>query len=777
MSLPWSSKGLKVTPIAADELLILDSEDAVLSTKNKRVTLGSLPGTEVLTWTANHDANGFALEDARFADNVDATKILDLNLAGMTTGIVLTIDTNQSTAQTLNIPNIAALDTLVTENFTQTLTNKTLTTPTIASFTNATHDHQAAAGGGTLLSTAALSDTANIAYLNTTNTFGSGLTQIFTHAAGGAGIELAPVAGDVTAPDDGQFWYNLTTNKFRVREDGVTSDMIKPGEIFTWTADHDAAGFDLLNVGGITISNPTDTFQYIVTPAAIVADRILNLPLMTGTDTVVLEAFAATLTNKTITAVANTLTIASTDLTDTANLARSTDNLSFFAATTSAQLAGVISDETGSGLLVFDTSPTIVTPTIASFTNATHDHSNAAGGGNLTNTALTSGVFSAITGVGTQSQALAMGTNNITNVGFFESAATNPADAGAARFGNNQFITWRDVGNTRNARLGLTTGDDLQLDQVDFQINARNDEAANFTMISNFQTPIAGNNLVNIAFRGNNSTPDTFNFAEIDVTARVVTAASEVGEIRFIAANQDTGPGDPLLAINELGVTGVHILNGPLYFTSSSTFPDSAVIIFNNGGGMNLNVEDTGFDFVIGSTFEYFLGPTSADWGSNNLTGMGILEFTSDTGHQISDSVTQLLIDTNTGDDILFREVTTELFKINEVEGLVASRRIQGFKGPDVTSATTITVVDGNMFDITAANTINHMTFTNWQTGSVVTLQFDAAAVVNHNTGTNPANTVSFFLSGSANQTWTAGSTLTVVYDGVVWREVGRSLA
>ena len=36
--------------------------------------------------------------------------------------------------------------------------------------------------------------------------------------------------------------------------------------------------------------------------------------------------------------------------------------LSQFAATTSAQLAGVISDETGSGLLVFNTSPTLVTP-------------------------------------------------------------------------------------------------------------------------------------------------------------------------------------------------------------------------------------------------------------------------------------------------------------------------------------------------------------------------------------------------------------------------------
>ena len=41
-------------------------------------------------------------------------------------------------------------------------------------------------------------------------------------------------------------------------------------------------------------------------------------------------------------------------------------NLSQFASTTSAQLAWVVSDETGSGSLVFGTSPTLVTPNIAS---------------------------------------------------------------------------------------------------------------------------------------------------------------------------------------------------------------------------------------------------------------------------------------------------------------------------------------------------------------------------------------------------------------------------
>jgi hypothetical protein len=50
--------------------------------------------------------------------------------------------------------------------------------------------------------------------------------------------------------------------------------------------------------------------------------------------------------------------------------AQTADPLSQFAATTSAQLAGVISDETGSGSLVFATSPTFVTPSLGAATAA-----------------------------------------------------------------------------------------------------------------------------------------------------------------------------------------------------------------------------------------------------------------------------------------------------------------------------------------------------------------------------------------------------------------------
>jgi hypothetical protein len=51
--------------------------------------------------------------------------------------------------------------------------------------------------------------------------------------------------------------------------------------------------------------------------------------------------------------------------------ASTSDGLDQFAATTSAELAGVISDETGTGLLTFATSPTLTTPRINTFHTST----------------------------------------------------------------------------------------------------------------------------------------------------------------------------------------------------------------------------------------------------------------------------------------------------------------------------------------------------------------------------------------------------------------------
>jgi len=58
----------------------------------------------------------------------------------------------------------------------------------------------------------------------------------------------------------------------------------------------------------INLNNPGNTFKYVLTPAAIAADRTLTLPLLAGNDTMVCEAFTQTLTNKTIASGSNTIT-------------------------------------------------------------------------------------------------------------------------------------------------------------------------------------------------------------------------------------------------------------------------------------------------------------------------------------------------------------------------------------------------------------------------------------------------------------------------------------
>jgi len=73
------------------------------------------------------------------------------------------------------------------------------------------------------------------------------------------------------------------------------------------------------------------------------------------------------------------------------NPATTSGTLAQFASTTSAQLAGVISDETGSGSLVFATSPTLTTPNIGAATgtslvtgNITYNSTGATSTGRLT---------------------------------------------------------------------------------------------------------------------------------------------------------------------------------------------------------------------------------------------------------------------------------------------------------------------------------------------------------------------------------------------------------
>lgn len=145
------------------------------------------------------------------------------------------------------------------------------------------------------------------------------------------------------------------------------------------------------------ISDETGSGKLTFATSPTLITPVLGVATATSINKVAITAPAssATLTiadGKTLT-VSNTLTFTGTDTSSVAfgaggTVAYTANKLSVFAATTSAELAGVISDETGTGVLVFNSSPTIVTPTIVSFANATHNHQASAGGGTLAEAAL-----------------------------------------------------------------------------------------------------------------------------------------------------------------------------------------------------------------------------------------------------------------------------------------------------------------------------------------------------------------------------------------------------
>jgi hypothetical protein len=104
------------------------------------------------------------------------------------------------------------------------------------------------------------------------------------------------------------------------------------------------------------------------------------------------------------------------------------NKLSQFAATTSAELAGVVSDETGSGLLVFGTSPTLVTPALGTptalvGTNISGTGASFTAGNVTTNANLTGGV----TSVGNAATVVTNAnlTGGVTSVGNAATVVTN----------------------------------------------------------------------------------------------------------------------------------------------------------------------------------------------------------------------------------------------------------------------------------------------------------------------------------------------------------------
>jgi hypothetical protein len=274
-----------------------------------------------------------------------------------TTGTTTVVASSAAGSTTLTLP--AATDTLVGKATTDTLTNKTIAagSNTITGLTNTNLSGSAGITNANLANssvtigstTVALGATStSLAGLTSATFVGStsGTTQILSGATAGSSVLTLPVATDTLV---GKATTDTFTNK--------TFNTAATGNVF--------------QINGTGITAVTGTGSVVLSSSPTLVTPTLGAATATSINGLTISSSTGTLTianGKTLTA-SNTLTFTGTDTSSVAFSAGGTvayvaNKLSVFAATTSAELAGVISDETGTGVLVFSESPTLVTPTL-----------------------------------------------------------------------------------------------------------------------------------------------------------------------------------------------------------------------------------------------------------------------------------------------------------------------------------------------------------------------------------------------------------------------------
>jgi len=175
-------------------------------------------------------------------------------------------------------------------------------------------------------------------------------------------ITLPDATGTVVLKDSTD---TFTNKSISLGTNTVTSTL---AQLNTAVSDADVASL----AGTETLTNKT-----ISLASNTVTSTLAQLNTAISDADVASLAGTETLTNKTLTSptlttpalgIATATSINGTTIPETKTLVVTTDKLNVLAATSSSELAGIISDETGTGALVFANTPTLVTPNIGAAT-------------------------------------------------------------------------------------------------------------------------------------------------------------------------------------------------------------------------------------------------------------------------------------------------------------------------------------------------------------------------------------------------------------------------
>lgn len=139
-----------------------DINDAVVQVETKLGTTGAAP-------TNNFFLVGTGAGTSAWTKAVPTGAVVGISDTQTLTNKTLTTPTIASIVNTGTLTLPTSTDTLVGRATTDTLTNKTLTTPTIGDFSNSTHNHENAAGGGTI-DREALPDSSAVQFVSSAST-------------------------------------------------------------------------------------------------------------------------------------------------------------------------------------------------------------------------------------------------------------------------------------------------------------------------------------------------------------------------------------------------------------------------------------------------------------------------------------------------------------------------------------------------------------------------------------------------------------------------------
>ena len=300
------------------------------------------------------------------------TKTINLGTggaAGSTTNITLGSSVGGTTAiasPTVTVAGVADTATAATHYYVETATDgairpKTLANATAELVTTTSVNSAAATTVGTVTSGTWSASFGAVSGANLTNLTAGNLTGTIPSSVLGNSslfIGTTSIALNRTTASQTLTGVSIDGNAGTVTNGALTTGTLAQ---FAATTSSQLAGVisDETGSGSLVFAiSPTFTTPTLGVASATTINKVTLTAPATGSTLTIADG-------KTLTA-SNTLTFTGTDSSSVAfgtggTVAYTANKLSVFAATSSAELAGVISDETGSGVLVFATSPTFTT--------------------------------------------------------------------------------------------------------------------------------------------------------------------------------------------------------------------------------------------------------------------------------------------------------------------------------------------------------------------------------------------------------------------------------